>query len=169
MNAYIYTTDNPNVCLVAVGEDENEAKVNAEQAISTRPNTKLQGFQRINHSIIIAFDVIILTRATSDEALIRKILAYFGPEARIELRNDNHPDGTVTKRFYVEEVGRIDLQLKKAEQVADYEKNGLNEKIVEELINRLKPFVKPVEAPPELAPVLVPAEEGGNGVTFAEP
>jgi len=167
MNAYIYTTDNANIFLVAVGEDENEAKAVAEQAISTRPNVKLQGFQRVNHSVVIALDVTILTRATSDEVLIRKILEHFGPEAPIELRNDPHADGTATKRFFVEGVGRLDLQLKNPEQVADYEKNGLSEEIVANLIKRLKPFVKR-EVKPDLAPVLASVEEGSNGESLTE-
>src|SRR5262252_8638913 len=155
MNAYIYTTDNANIFLVAVGEDENEAKVVGKQAISTRPNVKLQGFQRINHSVVIALDVTILTRATSDEVLIRKILEHFGSGSPIELRNEPGADGTATKRFFVEGIGRLDLQLKNPAQVADYEKNGLSEEIVQNLINRLKPFVKREE----LAPVLASVEE----------
>src|ERR1700757_4158825 len=152
MSAYIYTTDTPNIFLVAVGEDENEAKAVAEQAISTRPNVKLQGFQLINHSVIVGLDVTILTKAKSDDVLIRKIRAHFGAEAPIELRNDPHPDGTVTKRFFVEGVGRLDVQLKNPEQVADYEKNGLTDGYVAELIKGLKPFVKRANKP-ELAPV----------------
>jgi hypothetical protein len=165
MNAYIYTTDNPNVCLVAVGEDEAESKAVAEQAISTRPNVKLQGFQLINHSVIFSLDVTILTKAKSDDVLIRKILSHFGKEAPIELRNDPHPDGTVIKRFFVEGVGRLDLQLKTPEQVAAYEKNGLNDDYVKEIVNQLKPFVKR-GVRPALTPVLLPQElkeEGPNG------
>jgi|ERR1700741_2399920 len=158
MSAYIYTTDAPNIFLVAVGEDENEAKAVAEQAISTRPNVKLQGFQLINHSVIVGLDVTILTKAKSDDVLIRKILAHFGTGAPIELRNDPHPDGTVTKHFFVEGVGRLDLQLKSPEQVADYEKNGLSDQYVQELINQLKPHVKR-GIRPELSPVLIAREE----------
>lgn len=163
MSAYIYTTDSPNICLVAVGEDENEAKAVAEQAISTRPNVKLQGFQLLNHSVIFALDVTILTKAKPDDILIRKILAHFGEGAPIELRNDPHADGTVTKRFFVEGTGRLDLQLKNAEQVANYEKNGLNDEYVKEIINQLKPYVK--RGPglrPELAPVLLAEDRGEN-------
>jgi hypothetical protein len=158
MSAYIYTTDTPNICLVAIGEDENEAKMVAEQAISTRPNVKLQGFQLLNHSVIFALDVTILTKAKSDDVLIRKILAHFGVEANIELRNDPHPDGTVTKRFFVEGVGRLDLQLKNPEQVADYERNGLGDQYVKDIINQLKPHIKR-GVRPELAPVLLARED----------
>jgi hypothetical protein len=164
MSAYIYTTDTPNLFLVAVGEDENEAKAVAEQAISTRPNVKLLGFQEINHSVVIGLDVTILTKAKSDDVLIRKILAFFGQEAGIELRNDPHPDGTVTKRFFVEGKGQLDLQLKNAAQIADYEKNGLGDPYVQEIINKLKPHVKSTALRPELAPViLAEAEESTNG------
>ena len=156
MSAYIYTTDTPNLFLIAVGEDESEAKAVAEQAISTRPNVKLLGFQLINHSVVIGLDVTILTKARSDDILIRKILAHFGEGSPIELRNDPHPDGSVTKRFYVEGVGKLDLQLKNPEQVADYEKNGLNDAYVKELINQLKPHVKP--RVPNLTPVLLSRE-----------
>jgi hypothetical protein len=165
MSAYIYTTDTPNLFLVAIGEDENEAKAVAEQAISTRPNVKLQGFQLINHSVVIGLDVTILTKAKSDDVLIRKVLAQFGEGASIELRNDPHPDGTVIKRFFVEGVGRLDLQLKTPEQVADYEKNGLNDEYVKEIVNQLKPYVKR-GVRPALTPVLLPRdakEESPNG------
>jgi hypothetical protein len=158
MSAYIYTTDTPNLFLVAVGEDENEAKTVAEQAISTRPNVKLQGFQLINHSVVIGLDVMILTKAKSDDVLIRKVLAHFGEGALIELRNELHPDGTVTKRFFVEGEACLDLQLKTPEQVADYEKNGLNDQYIKEIINQLKPHVKR-GVRPELAPVLRVKEE----------
>lgn len=167
MSAYIYTTDVPNLCLVAVGEDENEAQANAEQAISTRPNAKLQGFQLINHSVIIGLDVTILTKARSDDILIRKVLAAFGEGAQIELRNEPHEDGTVTKRFFVEGTGRLDLQLKNRDQVADYEKNGLNDQYIKEIINQLSPFVKR-GIKPELSPVLFTPdspEENSNGET----
>jgi hypothetical protein len=170
MNAYIYTTDTPNVCLVAVGEDEAESKAIAEQAISTRPNVKLQGFQLINHSVIFALDVTILTKAKSDDILIRKVLEHFGAGAQIELRNDPHTDGTVTKRFFVEGTGRLDLQLKTPEQVADYEKNGLNDQYVAAIIDQLKPHVKR-GIRPELAPVLLEREEpveSSNGKTPPE-
>ena len=152
MSAYIFTTDTANLFLVAVGEDENEAKATAEQAIATRPNVKLLGLQLINHSVVIGLDVTILTKASSDDVLIRKIIAAFGEGAPIELRNDPHQDGTVTKRFYVDGVGKLDLQLKNPEQVADYEKNGLNDQYVKELINQLKPHVKR-GLKPELSPV----------------
>jgi hypothetical protein len=168
MNAYIYTTDNPNIFLFVVGEDENEAKIVAEQAISTRPNVQLRGFQLVNHSVVLALDVTILTKATSDDVLMRKIFAYFGEGTPIELRNEPHDDGTVTKRFFVDGIGRLDLQLKNRDQVASYEKNGLGEKYVEDLINRLKPHVRQAIRP-ELAPVLVPAGEGANGENLSEP
>ena len=157
MNGYIYTVDVPNIFLFVVGEDENEAKAIAEQAISVRPGLKLQGFQLVNHSVIVALDVTILTKAFSDDVLIRKILEHFGQEAGIELHNDPQPDGAVTKRFFVEGVGRLDLQLKNPQQVADYEKNGLADRYVQDLIHRLKPFVKR-GATPELAPVFSPIE-----------
>jgi hypothetical protein len=158
MSAYIYTTDTPNICLVAVGDDENEAKMIAEQAISTRPNVKLQNFQLINHSVIFAFDVTILTKAKSDDVLIRKVLAHFGEGAPIELHNDPQENGAITKRFFVEGVGRLDLQLKNPQQVAEYEKNGLNDQYVKEIINQLKPYVKR-GSKPELAPVLLAKED----------
>lgn len=158
MSAYIYTTDTPNICLVAIGDDENEAKAVAEQAISTRPNVKLQGFQLLNHSVIFALDVTILTKAKSDEVLIRKVLAHFGAESQIELRNEPHPDGAATKRFFVEGVGRLDLQLKNPEQVAAYEKNGLNDEFVQDIIAGLKPYVKR-RLEPGLAPVLLARED----------
>ena len=167
MSAYIYTTDTPNLFLVAVGEDENEAKAVAEQAISTRPNVKLQGFQLINHSVVIGLDVTILTKAKSDDVLIRKVLAAFGEGAPIELRNDPHPDGTVTKRFFVDGEGKLDLQLKDPNQVADYEKNGLSDAYVKEIVNQLKPYVKR-GLKPTLAPVLLAKEEppeSANGAT----
>jgi hypothetical protein len=153
MKAYTYTTDAPNIFLFVVGEDDKEATLHAEQAISTRPGVKLQGFQPVNHSVIVALDVTILTKASSDEILIRKILEYFGKEAPIELRSDPHPDGTVTKRFFVEGIGRLDLDFKNPEQVADYERNGLGESYVQDLINGLKPHVKR-GAKPELTPVV---------------
>jgi hypothetical protein len=164
MNAYIYTTDTPNICLVAVGEDENEAKVVAEQAVSVRPGAKLQGFQPINHSVVFSWDVTILTKAKSDDILIRKILEYFGQEASIELRNDPQPDGTVTKHFFVEGINRLDLHLKNPQQIADYEKKGLDDPYVQELIKGLKPHVKR-GIKPELSPVLSPAAEITNGET----
>jgi hypothetical protein len=168
MSAYIYTTDAPNTFLFAVGEDENEAKTIAEAALATtRPNLKLQGFKLVDHSVVVALEVIILTKANSDDVLIRKILAAFGAEAGIELRNEPRPDGTVTKRFYVEGVGRFDLQLKTPEQVAHYEKNGLGDQYVENLIKKLKPFVKG-GANPEFAPVLLPTEEVSPGETNGE-
>jgi hypothetical protein len=167
MSAYIFTTDNPNIFLVAVGEDENEAKTVAEQAISTRPSVKLLGFQLINHSVVVGLDVTILTKAKSDDVLIRKILAYFGEGSPIELRNSPQTDGVVVKRFFVEGEGRVDLQLKNPEQIADYEKNGLGDQYVDALIKQLKPFIKR-KAKPRVAPVILAREdrkENPNGMS----
>jgi hypothetical protein len=160
MNAYLFTTDNANLFTVVVGENETEAYRNAEAIVQKlRPGLKLMGVKPLNFGVLIGLDITILSRQSSDDMLIKKILEAFPPESKIDLVNERRDDGSVVKRFRVDGVGKVDLTLRTSEQVAHYEKNGLNDDNISKIIQRLSAFVKPVapEAMPEIA------EVGENG------
>jgi hypothetical protein len=141
MSTYIFPTDNTTAFIVAVGRDEKDAKEHAEQALQALPNTKLMGQQEINHSIVVNLSITLLTKKSSDEILIQKIIEKFGTRAKFEIKNDLHDDGSMRKHFYVNEKDEIHLDLRNKEQVDSYQDTGLNNEHLQIIFDRLEQIV----------------------------
>ncbi len=149
MLTYIFTTGlkqadgslatNASVCIVAVGKDEQAAIANAEQAVSSLQGTALTGHKLlVNHSIIVNLAISVLSKAKSDDVLIRQLTEKFGKRALIEVKNDLLEDGAVRKHFYVDGKDVIHLDLKNKTQVESYEETGLNEGHMNVITERLE-------------------------------
>jgi len=134
---FLYATDNSTAFLIVHGKDDNDAQTIAEQAITALPGIKLAGRKEIDHSLIINLSLTLLSKAKSDDVLIRRLLEKFKDrEAKIELKNDLHDDGSVKKKILVNDREEIFLNLTH-EQVLDYEERGLEERHMENIFKRL--------------------------------
>ena len=141
MKAYIFTVDQPNICIVSVGKDEVEGKAIAEVAVSGIPGAKLAGFKEIDHSVIFRMDVTILSKTPPDDVLMRRLSEHFKGRAELELRNDNLEDGTIKKKFFVNGKEKVYIHLNSREMVEDYMNKGFGDENLKALIDRLEAIV----------------------------
>jgi hypothetical protein len=138
----LYATDNATAFIIIHEKEDGEAQTVAEQAISTLPGLKLQGYREIDHSLIINLSLTLLSKAKSDDVLIRRLLDRFkNREAKIELKNDLHDDGSVRKKVLVNDREAIFLNLT-PEQVLDFEEKGLEERLMEDIFKRLEAILR---------------------------
>jgi hypothetical protein len=146
---FLYTTDNSTAFILTVGKDEAEAQSVAEQAITTLPGVKLQSRQEITHSVVVNLSITMLSKAKSDDVLVRRLVERFKsyPDLKIALENEPHTDGSVRKKILIDGKPEILLDLKNPEQVADFENNGLGDQFMEVIYKRLEGLLKkPVTA-----------------------
>ena len=168
--SYVFTTTQANTFLFAVGEDETAAQAKAEQAVKGRLEqalvgktpeqaaalaaqlkADLVGRQEVNHSVIVSLDVTILSQASSDDVLLRKLTSHFEGRARLELRNEAHGDGLVSKRFWVNDRPEIVIKLNSAEQAEAYEAQGLGNDDYQALVDGIEAVL--VRRRPAIGPV----------------
>ena len=164
MMTYVYTTDLANSCIVTVGENEAECRANAEVALPMLSGAKIMGSAPLSLAMVFCTSITLLSKARPDDVLIRKVLAHFGKDAAIELRNELQEDRTVTKHFLVDRKPQNDLKLKTVAQVEAYEKNGLSDDYLAIVLKRLEPFVRPAKpaADQELEVALTGSDNGEN-------
>jgi hypothetical protein len=158
MPTFLFTTDNSTAFVIVDGKDEENAQAMAEQAITTLPGVKLQTRQAIDHSLIVNLSITKLSKAKSDDVLVRRLLDRFkDPKVKIELENEPHADGSLRKKILVDGKPEILLDLKNPEQIADFEANGLGDQYMEVLHKRLEGLLK---KPAGVQPEILTAENG---------
>lgn len=144
MSSYILTTDKPNLFLIAIGDDAEDAKLTAEQTIQLHKDVKLTGMQEITHSVAVSLDVTILSRTSSDEVLLNKLTEQYKDRAKIEIHNDLIENDGVRKRFRVDDEKEVTLILKNKEEVKNYTKNGLSDAAYATLLEHLDQVLREI-------------------------
>jgi hypothetical protein len=161
---FLYTTDNSTAFIVVAGKDEAAAQAIAEQAVTALPGVALRGCTEINHSLIVNLSITMLTKAKSDDILLRRLTEKFKDrEFKLELENEPNPNnGSLRKKILVNGRPEILLDLKNREQITDFEENGLGDDYMEILYKRLEGILRRSAVKPEII-VAAPPTAGNNG------
>jgi len=169
---FLYATDNATTFLIIPARDDDpEGQEVAEQAISALSGVKLGGRTEIPHSLIVSLSLTMLSKAKADDVLIRRLLEKFKDRgAKIELKNDPHDDGSVQKKILVNDRPAFFLNLTR-EQVLDFEENGLEDRLMEDIFKRLETVLRRTALRSEIM-IVEANDEGGNnddaGASVAE-
>jgi hypothetical protein len=135
MSAFLFTTSSPHFSLVAVGDDEEEARNRAASLLSAP--LVIRDVFPVGFAAIIANEITVINPKKSDDVLIARLLKDFEGRAKVELRNSFDDPAKLQKRFYLNERLAVDLDFDKT-SLADYEKTGLTEACYRELVSELE-------------------------------
>jgi hypothetical protein len=150
---------------VVHGKDETVAQAVAEQSVSALPGVTLKGRIDVPYALIVNLSITLLSKAKSDDVLVRRILEKFKdyPELKVELKNEPHADGSLRKKIFVNGRAEVLLDLKDREQIEDFEENGLGDQYMDVLYKRLEGILrKPVKPEILISEVTEEVEEAGN-------